>query len=39
MRNAYERIPLMFRAQVDGRAQIQYLDPEISKDPNKQYVV
>jgi CRISPR-associated protein Cmr6 len=36
MKDAYQRIPLMFRAQVDGRAQIQYLDPEISKDPNQQ---
>lgn len=36
MIDAYKRIPLMFQAQVKGRSQIQYLDPAISSDPNKQ---
>ena len=30
--NAHKKIPMMFRAQVGGRAQLQYLDPEKEKD-------
>lgn len=31
--DAYKKVPMMFRAQVDGRSQLQYLDPE--KKPGK----
>ncbi len=31
--DAYQKVPMMFRAQVNGRSQLQYLDPE--KRPGK----
>lgn len=29
--NAYKKVPMMFRAQVSGRSQLQYLDPDRKK--------
>lgn len=36
--DAYKKVPMMFRAQVRGRSQLQYLDPEKRKAGEKQDV-
>ena len=36
--DAYKKVPMMFRAQVDGRSQLQYLDPKKKKANEKQDV-
>ena len=36
--DAYKKVPMMFRAQVDGRSQLQYLDPQKKKANEKQDV-
>lgn len=36
--NAYNKVPMMFRAQVKGRSQLHYLDAEKKKASNKQDV-
>jgi len=34
--NAYQKVPMMFRSQIPGRSQLQYLDPERKKDGDSQ---
>lgn len=36
--NAHKKVPMMFRAQVQGRSQLQYLDPEKKKAGEEQDV-
>ena len=36
--NAHQKVPMMFRAQVRGRSQLQYLDPQRRKDNEMQDV-
>ncbi len=36
--NAYQKIPMMFRAQIPGRSQLQYLDPQKKKQDQPQDV-
>lgn len=36
--DAYKKVPMMFRAQVDGRSQLQYLDPDKKKAKEDQDV-
>jgi len=36
--NAYKKVPMMFRAQIRGRSQLHYIDPQKKKDGEKQNV-
>ncbi|MBF2075532.1 MAG: RAMP superfamily protein [Synechococcales cyanobacterium C42_A2020_086] len=36
--DAHQKVPMMFRAQVQGRSQLQYLDPQRKKESNLQDV-
>ncbi|MEQ9001139.1 MAG: RAMP superfamily protein [Coleofasciculus sp. B1-GNL1-01] len=36
--NAYKKVPMMFRAQILGRSQLHYIDPQKKKDGEKQDV-